>query len=301
MARSARRRMILHAASNFNAHSVNRTISSGSLVFRTIIRSIFSLMLLATTSRRSRFSLRSLVLSVAVVVAVVSLAVVFAVASSRVARSIIRASITEFARITARITVNVRAASVGIARNAASSLLSKICVIFRKCLSTEHRRIENHSTSTCFGRILVCCRFIHKLGPSSFSSAKIVPQFRYTLRKVHLDTPIVNQAIVHLKIRILACFLSFKLNEPVAERIPRFLVFDYICLALAKTGEDQVQVTAPSHFVQLADKQNMVGRFHIRIWQITDHFEDFRARFGVFLFQFLFSDFCILRNFFPVA
>ena len=78
----------------------------------------------------------------------------------------------------------------------------------------------------------------HALLSSTFSLGVSVPFFRYTLRKIYLNSSIVDQSIVHFEISFVACCFCIELYKSILQRISCFLVSNYLCLCiLIKSGK----------------------------------------------------------------
>ena len=97
------------------------------------------------------------------------------------------------------------------------------------------------------------------------------------MAEIHLNAAIVNKHVIHLVIRVHGALLRLKLNERVAERVARLVIADDLAALHAKTEEDHAQVLVLRNWIQLANKENVLRRLHVRIREITDHLQHDRV------------------------
>lgn len=63
------------------------------------------------------------------------------------------------------------------------------------------------------------------------------------MRMNHLDAPVINQAIVHLEVGLLAGLVRVKAQECVAQGVSSLPVLDDVTRCdVAKSGEDDLQI-----------------------------------------------------------
>jgi len=106
--------------------------------------------------------------------------------------------------------------------------------------------------------------------------AILLAQLRNRLWKIDVDSAVVNQCIVHLKICSLTFSLRFEFDECVAQRVVRFAVtYDFAAEDFAKARKYDLQIVGFGDWVQFADEENIVRRFDVCHRQITNHFEHF--------------------------
>eukprot|EP00613_Pedinella_sp_CCMP2098_P003636 CAMPEP_0171636356 /NCGR_PEP_ID=MMETSP0990-20121206/27353_1 /TAXON_ID=483369 /ORGANISM="non described non described, Strain CCMP2098" /LENGTH=316 /DNA_ID=CAMNT_0012208455 /DNA_START=252 /DNA_END=1200 /DNA_ORIENTATION=- len=103
---------------------------------------------------------------------------------------------------------------------------------------------------------------------------KAVPQLGHGLRKVHLDSPVVDEDSVHLAVRFLARFQLLELNERVVQAVPRHIVSNDVALHdLAEPAEDQLEIFVTRHRVQFGDEQRIFGSPGLGVWQVPKHLQ----------------------------
>lgn len=103
-----------------------------------------------------------------------------------------------------------------------------------------------------------------------------------------MNAPIVNKHIIHLEIRILAALLVLKLNKSVLQRIARNLIPDDLAPDdLPEPAKDDLQIVVRRDRIQLAHKQHILRRRHIRIRNVPHNLQNRRPRLGLLLGQHL--------------
>ena len=104
-----------------------------------------------------------------------------------------------------------------------------------------------------------------------------------TLREIHFNTSIINQHIVHLKIRLLTRFPSVKSNKSIVQGISGFPIFDDIATGQrSKSTENDLQVFISGHRIQFTHKQHVLWRGSICFRKVTYHFEHHRPTLSFF-------------------
>lgn len=99
-----------------------------------------------------------------------------------------------------------------------------------------------------------------------------------------MNTPVVNQHIVHLEVRVLATLLVLKLNKSVLQRISGNLIPDDLAPNnLSEPAKDDLQIVVRRDRIQLAHKQHILRRRHIRIRNVPHNLQNRRSRLGLLL------------------
>lgn len=94
-----------------------------------------------------------------------------------------------------------------------------------------------------------------------------------------MNAPVIDQDIVHLDVRPLCRLALLELDESILQAVARLLVADHLAAPdLAKAREDELEVLALGHLVQLAHKQDILGRGHVGEGEVADHLERERLR-----------------------
>jgi hypothetical protein len=94
------------------------------------------------------------------------------------------------------------------------------------------------------------------------------------LRKVDVDAPVVDEDVVHLEVRALGVFAVPELDKRILQRVLRLLVPDDLATEdLSKPRKDQLEVLARRDGVQLAHKEDVLGRCDVGKGQVADHLE----------------------------
>ena len=118
----------------------------------------------------------------------------------------------------------------------------------------------------------------------------LIPKLANTIAKIDLDSPFINQDIVHSLICHDALIFSFKLNKSELQRIACFPVPDHLAADhFAEARENNLQVVRLGHRVQLADEKHIIRRLDIGFRQIIKHGKYLLSAlsfgFRLFLFQ----------------
>ena len=99
-----------------------------------------------------------------------------------------------------------------------------------------------------------------------------------------MDSPVIDENIVHLEVGPLTRFRTIKLHECILQTVPSLLIPDNLTTHhFPKSGEDDFEVFVSCDRIQFADKQNILRRSHIRVRKIPNHFEDGRPGFSLLL------------------
>mmetsp|Transcript_76776 Transcript_76776/g.212121 ORF Transcript_76776/g.212121 Transcript_76776/m.212121 type:complete len:302 (+) Transcript_76776:210-1115(+) len=108
------------------------------------------------------------------------------------------------------------------------------------------------------------------LARCSRASSPLVPQLGHRLREVHEDPPIINDAIVHLEVCLLAVLHVLKGDERILQRVSGLPVADNLAaFDWPETREDQLQVSVLGDRIQLGDEEVGVGRCDVGVWQVV--------------------------------
>lgn len=99
-------------------------------------------------------------------------------------------------------------------------------------------------------------------------------KFSNRLGEVNPYSPIVNEHILHLEIRLFRIFSFIELDEGILQRVASlFIPDDLTTHNLPETGEYELEIFVPSYRVELADEQDVLRGPNIREWQIANHLE----------------------------
>lgn len=94
-----------------------------------------------------------------------------------------------------------------------------------------------------------------------------------------MNTPVVNEHVIHFEIGRFAVLLILELNEGVAQRVARLAVSNYLATSDGpESREDKLEVFVGRDRVELANEQNVLGRLNIRVRNIADDLEQLGAR-----------------------
>jgi hypothetical protein len=101
-----------------------------------------------------------------------------------------------------------------------------------------------------------------------------VAELADALGKVDVNSSVVNQNILHLEVCCLARCLILVFDECILETVACLLIpDDFTAQDFTEPAKNEFQVLIPSDRVQLADEQDVLGRFHFGKRQITHHLQ----------------------------
>mmetsp|Transcript_34107 Transcript_34107/g.77251 ORF Transcript_34107/g.77251 Transcript_34107/m.77251 type:complete len:210 (-) Transcript_34107:577-1206(-) len=110
-------------------------------------------------------------------------------------------------------------------------------------------------------------------------ATRLVPQLRDGLGEVNLDTAVVYEGAVHLKVRLRARLNVVELDKRVVQRVARLEVTDHLTrFDLAEPPKYYFQIVVFGDRVELADEEHILGRRQVRVGQITQHLEHLCTR-----------------------
>jgi hypothetical protein len=80
-----------------------------------------------------------------------------------------------------------------------------------------------------------------------------------------MNAVVVDQDSLHFEIRSLTIFFRRELNEGVLQAVASLLIANHLAGEnFAEAREDQFQILVLGDRIQLADKEDLLGRRHIR-------------------------------------
>ncbi len=102
----------------------------------------------------------------------------------------------------------------------------------------------------------------------------LVPQLAHTLAEVDMDSPVINETVVHFEVGLFTGSDCHELDEAIAERASRLPVPDDLAtLDLSEATEYGLQVLVSGDRVEFADEQHIVGRLDVRVRQVIEHLQ----------------------------
>jgi hypothetical protein len=105
----------------------------------------------------------------------------------------------------------------------------------------------------------------------------LVPHLGHGLTKVHGDTPVVDQHIIHFQVRFGRLLLRRKFTKGVLQRLSGTSVANNLHFdRWIKSRKYQFQILVDRDGIEFTAKQDRVGRgnLHFGTWQVAEHFED---------------------------
>jgi hypothetical protein len=88
-----------------------------------------------------------------------------------------------------------------------------------------------------------------------------------------VNSSVINKNVVHLKVSFLAVFFVFKFYEAVLKGFSTPGIFDdFTRFDGTESREDYFQIIISSDRIEFADEENILGRGHVCIREIPNHF-----------------------------
>jgi len=116
----------------------------------------------------------------------------------------------------------------------------------------------------------------------------LVPLFGHRLREVDVNPPLVYEHALHLEVGLVASLFFLELNERVLQTVTSFPVSDDVAANyLAKAGEYQFQVVLLGDWVELANKEDVLGRLDLGVREVIDYFKYLSPRLCLVIFSLL--------------
>ena len=117
----------------------------------------------------------------------------------------------------------------------------------------------------------------------------LVPLFGHRLREVDVNPPLIYEHALHLEVGLVASLFFLKLNERVLQTVTSFPVSDDVAANyFAKAGEYQFQVVLLRDWVELANKEDVLWRLDLGVWEVIDYFKYLGPRLRLVVFSLLF-------------
>jgi hypothetical protein len=94
-----------------------------------------------------------------------------------------------------------------------------------------------------------------------------IPELGYRLRKVDMNSALVNQYILHSIVSLDTVTFSLVFNECVLKGIPSLPVSnDLARLYRTKSAENELEIMILSDCIEFANEEHILRRLHISIW-----------------------------------
>ncbi|KAI3485967.1 hypothetical protein L1887_50621 [Cichorium endivia] len=102
------------------------------------------------------------------------------------------------------------------------------------------------------------------------------------LGKVDPDAAVVDEHVLHLEVGAFGVVLLVELDKGVLERVASLFVLDHLARHNpAEAREDELQILAARDRIELAHKEDVLGRADLGKGEVADHFERQRSRVRV--------------------